>query len=64
MKTKNIFIKIKQYFCLHHFDLNKIYRKDNLSYLECTKCNKVYSAYYGYTLTKYAKTITPIGEIK
>ena len=57
----NIIKYFKQKFCKHHFDLNKIYRKDNLSYLTCEKCGKEYSNYYGYELISIASSITPIG---
>ena len=44
--------RIKQYFCKHHFIVNKIKREGNLSYLDCEKCGKSFSHYYGYMILK------------
>ena len=46
--------KIKQYFCKHHFIVNKIKRDEEkkLSYLDCEKCGKRFSHYYGYMILK------------
>lgn len=46
------FKKVRQYFCKHHFIVNEIKREGNLSYLDCEKCGKRFSHYYGYVILK------------
>ncbi len=46
---------LKQKVCKHHFKLDALQRDEvrELSYMRCTKCNKLFEEFYGYHILSH-----------